>query len=435
MKTPKAAARRGSAMIIALCLIITLLIFGGAFLLLPWQEYVFNHRVYQGAVALNLAEAGVDYVYHEMNLDPQLASWSGSPKRKTVSDFATSSGEVKGDFVIEAWPTPMVPKPQYLVKSVGTTEMLMHDSALNIWKMIQISRTVKALCVPSVIRPFAGAFLGDNIVTLGGNITVDSYDSRDGAYGGDNVHRGAAGTEDEGKGDIATNSTGDPAVNLGNNITVYGDIKTGEGGTVVPVPDGFTGEITHDFSQELPYKIAPTNLSPAYVVQPGDGTLTVKKDTVEYPAGNYKFTRLNLTGGNLVFNGPSVVWVTGLKNVSISETGNGQITCNGKVEFYVDDEVSLAGNGIVNTSALPTDCFIYGSEGCDNIYCGGSNAFYGSVYAPGAEVKLAGSEDKYGAFVGKTIVVQGGSEFHYDEALGDVELEGGKYALRYWQEL
>lgn len=432
MRKSRVEAIRGSALVTALCLVLVLLMFSVAFLFLPWQESVLNHRAYCGAVALSLAEAGVEYTCWAISPTGNIADWSGSPKTRTETGFKTYANEAKGDFTIRAWPTPMIPNPIWLVESTGSTEMLIRDSKTSIWRMEPISRTVKALCVPKIFNPFSGAFLADNIVTLGGAITVDSYDTRDGAYGGDNVHRGAPGEADEGKGDISTNSTGDPAVNLGNNITVYGDIQTGEGGVVTPLDFEPVGEISHDFNMELPYNTAPTGLS--YAVQPGDGVLSVKKGVVEYAPGNYKFTKLSVKG-TLNINGPAVVWVTGVSGTAIEETGSGVIHCVGKVDFYVDANISLAGNGITNSSGLPIDMAIYGSEGCTDIYCGGANAFYGAVYAPNADVKLAGSEDKYGAFVGKTITVQGGTDYHYDEALGELDLHGGQYMLRYWQEM
>ncbi len=430
MNRPATDAARGSALIITMCIIIALLIFSAGFMLSPWHDSFLTHRVYRGAVAFNLAEAGVEYVYHAMNADAELSDWGGAPKTRSVTGFSTNAGEVKGDFVIRAWPTPMSPKPYWLVESIGYAPGIHAPGVL--------ARTVKALCVPKVIRPFDGAFLGDALVTLGGGLVVDSYDSRDGVYGGDNVHRGAPGEPDEGKGDIATNSGGDPAVDLGQNITVYGNVMTGEGGTVTGGAT-ISGTVTHDFEQELPYNSPPSR---NYVVEPGAGVLTVKSD-LTYEPGYYKFTGIKSTGHVLSFTGPpsdssdpaTVVWVTGYRGTSISLSGNGTINLVGKVEFYLDAPASFSGNGLTNPGGIPADCSIYGGVGCTDLYIGGSAAFYGAVYAPNADLKFTGSEDKYGSFVGKTVTVQGGTEYHYDEALGEKELQGGKYALRYWQEM
>ena len=73
MNRPATDAARGSALIITMCIIIALLIFSAGFMLSPWHDSFLTHRVYRGAVAFNLAEAGVEYVYHAMNADAELS--------------------------------------------------------------------------------------------------------------------------------------------------------------------------------------------------------------------------------------------------------------------------------------------------------------------------------------------------------------------------
>lgn len=410
MKKPRIETERGSAVILTMCLILALLIFSVAFVLLPWQEYILNNRVYRGAIAINLAEAGVDYVCAAVNWSYSETSWS-----YTREEFKTYGNETMGDFYIEAWPTPSTPKATWLVQSTGYVPNKNAPSA--------ITRTVKALLSPAPEEPFQGVFVGDVDITMGGGGYTDSYDSRIGAYGGENIGS---------NGDILTNGTGEGAVNLDSNITVHGDVATGPGGTVTGGAT-ITGDVTSDFSMDLPY-YAPPDVS--YVVQPGDGVLTLTGGAdASYPAGNYKFTQIRLTSTSvLTIDGPSIVWITGYKGKSIDEIGSSTIQCNGDVRFYVDAEVSLAGNGVTNSTQLPTNCLFFGSESCTRIDLGGSNDFYGAIYAPNASINLGGSEDRYGAFVGNEVTIGGGGAFHYDEALGDLSLPGSTYSLRYWQE-
>ena len=45
------------------------------------------------------------------------------------------------------------------------------------------------------------------------------------------------------------------------------------------------------------------------------------------------------------------------------------------------------------------------------------------LYAPDAEIHLTGGCDFYGAFIGNIAHDAGGSNFHYDRALGNLELD------------
>ncbi|MEJ2745946.1 MAG: hypothetical protein P8123_09735, partial [bacterium] len=189
MKKPRTETTRGSAVIITMCLILALLIFSVAFALLPWQEYLLNNRVYRGAIAINLAEAGVDYACAVVNWSYSEASWS-----YTREDFKTYGNEIMGDFYIDAQCTPTTPKATWLVESSGYVPGKNAPSV--------IKRTVKALLAPAPENPFKGVFVGDIDITMGGGGYTDSYDSREGAYGGENVGS---------NGDVLTNGTGEGA--------------------------------------------------------------------------------------------------------------------------------------------------------------------------------------------------------------------------------
>jgi hypothetical protein len=422
MKKPRTETARGSAVIITMCLMLALLIFSVGFVLLPWQEYILNNRVYRGAIAINLAEAGVDYACWAVNSAGEIDSWEGeNPKTKTVTEFKTYGNETKGDFYVEVSPGPST--DTWFVESVGYVPGMNAPSF--------IKRTVKALLAPALKKPFKGVFVGDIDVTMGGGGYTDSYDSRDGAYGGENVGS---------NGDILTNGTGEGAVNLDSNITVNGSVATGPGGTVTGGAT-ITGDVTDDFSMEMPYYPPPDK---TYNVHPGDGVLTLTGgacDSYSYENGYYyKFTQIKLTSTSVLTidnsegTEPIIFWITGYKGKSIDQVGSSSIHCIGDVRFYVDAEVSLAGDGVTNESQLPTDCLFFGSASCTRIDLGGSNDFYGAVYAPNSEINLGGSEDRYGAFVGKELAIGGGGAFHYDEALGALTLPGATYSLRYWQE-
>jgi hypothetical protein len=106
--------------------------------------------------------------------------------------------------------------------------------------------------------------------------------------------------------------------------------------------------------------------------------------------------------------------------------GNAQVTCNGMVEIYLDQttdtatpDIRIGGNGIVNTSQIPSNLAIYCFDDVTSIAISGNAAIYGGIYAPQANIVL-NSGEVYGSLVGKEVRLNGATAaLHYDEALRD----------------
>ncbi len=83
--------------------------------------------------------------------------------------------------------------------------------------------------------------------------------------------------------------------------------------------------------------------------------------------------------------------------------------------FLTGKLVAGGGGGFVNSTSVPADLQISSSyAGKDGVkLSGGSNAYL-SVYAPQTSVELSGGSPVYGALLGKTLVLSGGSIVHYD---------------------
>jgi hypothetical protein len=104
----------------------------------------------------------------------------------------------------------------------------------------------------------------------------------------------------------------------------------------------------------------------------------------------------------------------------------------GPVEIYVEGDIKVAANGtVVNSSEIPTNMLIFcqgrsvtiggckgPSDRTDPAYY--HYGFFGGIYAPNADVSIGGGTNLYGSITGFRITVEGNSEVHYDEAMGDV---------------
>jgi hypothetical protein len=284
-------------------------------------------------------------------------------------------------------------------------------------------------------KPFKGILFGGDDVHLHGSGSTDSYDHRDGAYGGSNV-----GSE----GDIATYGTIVSAINLTGSTVINGDAATGPGGTVEG-SGTVTGEITHDqvpgSDTPLPPVTVPSGLvSLSYGINGEftDGLLTrTGSATASIPPGDWKLKRIKLTASAaLTITGPARIYLTGDTGDSIAQSGAGsQIICIGKVEFYADQKVVSSGQGIVNSGQNPEDCLIWGTSTCTSIKMSGGSALYAAVYAPSAVIDPSGGADCYGSFVGKEVDCSGNGVYHYDNALAEFGIGGASgYEPSYWEE-
>ncbi len=274
------------------------------------------------------------------------------------------------------------------------------------------------------------------------NVLIDSYDSDDSEASTDGLY-----DPDKAKdnGDIATKGS---LIEAGD-AYIMGDAST-NGGTIpdnVENGDNISGDIYNDFDDRLPPVDRPS-WSSFNVLPVVNNTTTLSGGTTAEAPSRYKLTKLEIRGGDtLTLEGDSSdppatryfeIWVTGDMIVS----GNAEIVMprGVKVDFYVEGNIDIGGNGITNVSQMPVNLNLYSVRPYDNngpipleslsardipsVKLHGESSFYGAFYGPTADLGLGGggSEDSqvFGAFVAKTISMNGNVQVHYDEQLGEV---------------
>ncbi len=283
------------------------------------------------------------------------------------------------------------------------------------------SRRLEAVVAPT--SSFAQAIMSVDTLDLNNrNIVVDSYDSRDPAKSTNGLYDV---TKRQEHGNIATDGT---LLEAGN-AYVYGDVSTNSGTSTGT--DHVTGVIRNDFYQE-PIPIGEPgwpSINPTPSTVNGNATLTASPIQGS-SASRYQLTRISTSGNQtLTLAGdPSgsttyiEIYVTG----DISVTGNSQIVLgNGvKATIYFRGNVSIAGNGMVNPSNQPADLLLYGVQPLagttPSVSLGGNGQITTAVYAPDYAVSVDGGGTNghvFGSIVGKSVVMTGVTNLHYDEAL------------------
>jgi hypothetical protein len=361
-------------------------------------------------------------------------------------------------------------KPYYCIVSKGTVGLpggksLSMDSADAVLRKLNLrtatrtaTRTIEAWVRP--VYTTQGPLKTDQPINLNNhNIFVDSFDSKD-------LTRSVNGLPDarDSNGHLLTNigqfdapnfnvplsaniSTNSPFANIGN-ATVYGDVLTNGGatdanGATVTNTSNVMGQIINDYYEPLDPIYAP-QWSGATISNSVNNSKTYTGGSATNPARYQVGTvasigNIRLSGGKQVtfdfgttMGSPDPsknyieLYVTGDFTTRGSGATDGSVVIvNGvNVKIYVAGNLNFSGNGLVNYNNKASSLEIYGISPTDGtaqtFTLAGNSDFYGTVYAPGADLKLAGgggSGEFVGSFTGKSAFLNGTTQIRYDEAL------------------
>lgn len=359
-------------------------VFSMAYLLRSTAFLQASERNRNKIIAFNMAEAAADFALAQLATD---AAYTG-----TATFNSLDAGSSKGGFTV-AITTPEGNSNIRMIQASGfapsttATSRAYQASTITTYGEFQSSSL------------FSFGVFAKGAMSFSGNAEVDSYDSRNGAYGGGNVAS---------NGDIATNSVAADAVSVGTNAQVKGDATVGPGGNPATVIDlarltGITGTQTAATEERLCPVQTTSSINLGALNLAGNTTRTL-------PAGTYHYS-------------------------SISITGNARLVFTGSVNLYVDGEVKIAGNGVGTQGNLPTNLMIF-VLGTTEVKLAGNGTFYGGIYAPLAPVKNTGNGELFGAVVCDNYTQSGNGDVHFDEAMKEIQGSGGSGAMtvKAWQE-
>jgi hypothetical protein len=245
-------------------------------------------------------------------------------------------------------------------------------------------------------------------------------------------------------------------INLGSGGDVYGYTRTGPAGTTSG--GSVHGTITTDFNATFPPIVAPSGSTGFYTIGGSTAVPTAfprSTDTVTAGDGKYYYI---LGSGKFIDNVNTAVGTAGTpKDVVLimeSHSGSPAITFTGtraltiatgsSLAVYTNGNISIHGNGLANGGTVGANpcssLVIYGTHntpGGQSITVGGNGQLYAAIYAPNATVTLQGGGSAgmvLGSIVANSINMNGGTDFHYDEALATLN-SGGGFRVNRWKEL
>ena len=303
-------------------------------------------------------------------------------------------------------------------------EQFSSDATAGALNVPQVVRTIEAIAAPPGARAYVRALTANGAIVLSGAAQVDSFDSSDPAKSTSLQYDPAKRRE---KGAIGSNGDGS-ACNLGGCI-VRGDASANGG--QMQNASSVTGSEYNNFSTALPAIPAPGwttfNFFPNALTNPGaPATLTGG------PAGTpqlYRLSDLTLSSsaGPLILAPHLIgqesfikIWVTG--RITISGTGYIEQQPGEHAEFFVEDDISVAGAGIVNQTLLARNLAIFGvtpASGTRSVTFSGSADFIGIVNAPAFNFLTSGSGKFLGTALVRGATLNSSGGLHYDENLAN----------------
>jgi hypothetical protein len=238
---------------------------------------------------------------------------------------------------------------------------------------------------------------------------------------------------------IGTNSTQDGAVNMKNGVTVEGDITIGPGGNTDTVIDSkmeavITGEtIASPLTWNMPEITVPQHL----LDKASKGTLQGGETITE----DGKYDAINITGINkaILIDGNVKIYVIG--DVTIGNTCRLEILYDGDdnsgLILYLGGDLMAKKDSTINNQTKNSKALgIYALSTCTSMDFLNSGTFYGTIYAPNADVVIYNGMEMYGSVVANSFNQHVYGNFFYDGSLREVSIEdvGVRFVINRWQE-
>ncbi|MGB8953361.1 MAG: hypothetical protein WCC06_11935 [Candidatus Aminicenantales bacterium] len=410
---------RGAILVVSLLVVVFMLILALPLLFRLTTQFRTTEKSYKSLAALNLAEAGVERAIWELNYG-DISSWTGnsSLRSNTISSIQSAGGISVGSITIHVY-DPEGNSP--IVESTGNVPFV---GAMTVDKTVRVvleGQTSNSL--------FDYGIFGDEGVELRGNAFIDSYDSRDGAYGGSNVGQ---------NGHTGTNATAVGCISLRNNSKIFGNALAGPGAdpdSVILIQNNshvYGSLRSLSETESMPSVTAPVGI-------PSRG---------EFDLGSNRTATISESGQYSSFSVSSNSTVTITESVTLYVTGAFSLSSNAELIIASGVSVTMYFGGtftehsnasINNLTQDPTKLQIYGTDSFNGAMEIRSNSdLWAAIYVPRAAVDINSNANIYGAVKARYIDIASNAHIHYDEALKELDTGFGEttttYIVKSWQE-
>ena len=385
MKRGVAGNERGIALILVFMVITVLTVLGMGIVTRSISENKIVERQVMSTQAFWLAEVGLQSSLSAIRNN----NWLGWLAQGTTRTIVPNLG---AGFYTATVTNVGSANPQ--INSIGNVRGIQRTIIANVAQIAQDNLA------------FTGGVFARSEFIMSGNGRVDSYDSRIGPYGGNNI-----GTE----GDVGSNGVVAGTIRLSGNANINGDASTGPNGTITTSGNAqVNGQQSHNNNVVVPSVVVPAGLR--QMGSSGNYNLN-GNNSASLGNGAYRYDSLNISGnGRLTITGTVQIYLSG--NSSLNISGNAQLVIanGGSLEVYTNGTSSISGNGVVNQTTLPRNFALYSTyAGPGNgVSISGNGNLYGGIYAPDTGVTNSGNGDVFGYLVGSQVSITGNGSVHND---------------------
>jgi hypothetical protein len=282
--------------------------------------------------------------------------------------------------------------------------------------MCGIGRATLAMVAQPVVSSVTGlgVFSSQSLRVEPGSL-IDGYDSSQGSY--ESQADMTATPPHTSGGAIVGSNQGISVAGGRTGSFIYGDARPGPGQSVVQ-----SGTVTITGStapraeaSPLPPVEVPTVAKQAPILHTGPAPFVIPPSTIGY-------TSLQIgPRQQLVIRGPATVVFDTLMldaeaEIVIDPTG-------GRVDLYVEQSLTFASGSLINClSTNPALLTLMVSKtvdptAADNVQLNAKGEFYGTLYAPRSNVKIAADFEVFGAAVAQRLTLSNGGKLHVDTEL------------------
>lgn len=384
----------GTAIPLAMAAIIILLALGASLLTLGVNARLYSARNSEEISARCAADAGITKALYDMNAKLQVKPWNDS-YLPSGSDIPLLGCNAYYSYTVQKFGS------SYVVTATG--------SCGNTQKQIR--------CTLSLNSPFDAAVFCESYVWFYSNCVIDQYNNEESSQ----PLR------------VGTNSIGHWQLCIFNDAIVNGDAVVGSGGDPENTIDN-KGTITgSQYSLSTPQKLDQVSVPSSLEDLPSLGTLTGGDVIV---SGKYDSIDLG-NSATVTIKGDVTLYVTGDVTLGNSAQIVVDNTSDSSLTLYIGGDFS-GGNSsnINNLTENPHYTTIYGLDSCSKINMKNDSSFYGTIYAPHAEVVYNNSAALYGSVIAKSFETKNSASIHYDASLRNVSADEPlvKFRVTKWAE-
>ncbi len=394
MKKLLQSKKRGSAIPLAMLVVVILLATGTGLLSLGLHSRIISIRTTSDIAARSAADAGLTKALFEMNEKLKVKPWDGS-SLPLETEISLPNCDAVYNYTVTS------SAGGYTIQSTGTCD--------------QAVRTVS--CVLQLEGPFEAAIFTKEYLYMKSGGTVDWYNF----------------DTDDGSMQIGTNSTLVDSIVLQNNSSVNGDVVVGLGGNPDDVIRNNGATVTGSTTTltqivELPSVTVPESLESL----PSLGT--INENTTINTSARYSSIDLG-NSETVIISGDVTLYIIG--DIALGNSAELQIAEGASLTLYLGGDFEGKNSSCVNNLTQdPQQLIIYGLDSCESMVFKNGSDFYGSIYAPNAEVVMQNSSDVYGAVTAESFEQKNSATFYYDASLRDVSTsdELVRFVISNWSE-